>query len=285
MDFISNYRKIQNFVSINSNFSLNQFQAFLINLKEELKMSMGNFKLKLFKPMKIFEVYFKEFEKISIENKKIDKKDPYIRPTSSNSNNKRPLTPEMEINEKNSHSKNHTIESYNLPLPFKNINKIARKNRQKSYDSSANRFMDFMQNKSTGNIQEFEDMRSSFNSNSDNRIFVGRNNNLIQNNNNTSNMRINDKTLANSLSLSEGFDLINNMKKESNEEKKNDFIEEKRKFFCKAKSDFQPKRKNELQFKKGDVIEIILISDDGWCQGLLNGKRGVFPLSFVEKLE
>ena len=282
LDFITNFRKIENFILINSNFNPSHPLTFVSNLKEEMKLSMYNFKLKLFKNFSCFEVYFKEFDKITTnENKSINKDQ--LRPASNNSS-KKTINPEMEIREKISHCKNNTLEAYNLP--FKNINKIAMKKRQKSFDASANRFMDFMQNKSVVNQNEFEDVRSSFNSNSENKLFISRNNSQIHNNNSTNNVsnKINDKTLVNSLSLSEGFDLIN-QNKESNEEKKNEYSEIKRKIYCVAKFDFLPKRKNELQFKKGDMIEISIMSEDGWWQGILNGKRGLFPFNYVEKIE
>jgi hypothetical protein len=294
LDLISNFKRINNFINLNSNCSLNQLQNFVFNIREEMKQSMGNFKLKLFKPTN-FDVYFKEFDKISAEFKNPEKKDPYTRPSSSNSNVRRPLTPEMEIQEKSSHSKHHTLEACNMPLPLKNISRISKKNRQKSFDNSANRFMDFMQNKSSNNVQEIDDVRSSLNSNSENKILMSRNgnNNSYINNNHQSITNISylnrnpDKNLMNSLSLSEGFDLINNNKHKDSiqEEKKNDYLEEKRKVFCKAKIDFHPKRKNELQFRKGDLIEILLINEEGWCQGILNGKRGQFPISYIEKLD
>ena len=286
LDFITNFRKIQNFISINSNFSVTQFQTFFANFREEMKLSMNNFKLKLFKNDSSFEVFFKEFDKIinSPEGIKNDKNDIILRRDSITSS-KRTLNPDIEINEKNSQSK--TLESYNLP--FKNINKIAMKKRQKSFDASANRFMDFMQNKSVITVNELEDVRSSLNSNSENKFFISRNYSQIQNNNSTNNItnKINDKTLANSLSLSEGFDLIsqNNQKEFNHEERKNDFSVEKQKVYCVAKFDFVPKRKNELIFKKGEVIEITMISEEGYWQGILNGKRGLFPKNYVDKIE
>jgi succinate dehydrogenase/fumarate reductase flavoprotein subunit len=169
------------------------------------------------------------------------------------------------------------------------MNSKKGKNRQKSFDSSANRFMDFMQNKSSCVSNDVEDVRSSFNSINENKLMIGRNNSLLKINNANINNKISDKTIEKSLSLSEGFDLINNINKHKEpllqEEKKNDYPEEKQKIFCMAKVDFVPKRKNELQFKKGDIIEILMLNEDGSCQGVLNGKRGLFPFNYVAKLD
>jgi hypothetical protein len=286
LDFIANFKKLQGFISTSSNFHVNQFQGFMVNFREELKNSMNNIKLKL-NNSNSFEVYFKEFEKISQENKRIEKRE-YIRTGSNSSLSKRPLTPEMEMNEKNIHSKDHhTLEAYNLP--FKSMNSKTGKNRQKSFDSSANRFMDFMQNKSSCGANDVEDVRSSFNSINENKLMIGRNNSLIKSNIANINNKISDKTIEKSLSLSEGFDLVNNINKQKEpiqqEEKKNDYPEEKQKIFCVAKVDFVPKRKNELQFKKGEIIEVLMLNEDGSCQGVLNGKRGLFPFNYVAKLE
>lgn len=286
LDFITNFKKLQGFITTCSNLHINQFQGFVVNFREEMKNSMNNIKLKLNNSTS-YEVYFKEFEKISLENKRIDKKD-YIITGSNSSLIKRPLTPEMEMNEKNLHSKDHnTLEAYNLP--FKSMNSKKGKNRQKSFDSSANRFMDFMQNKSSCVSNDVEDVRSSFNSINENKLMIGRNNSLLKINNANINNKISDKTIEKSLSLSEGFDLINNINKHKEpllkEEKKNDYPEEKQKIFCMAKVDFVPKRKNELQFKKGDIIEILMLNEDGSCQGVLNGKRGLFPFNYVAKLD
>lgn len=285
LDFIANFKKLQNFIISSSNFNINHYQNFVLNFREEMKTSMNNLKLKLNNPYS-YEVYFKEFDKVTQENKRIEKKE-YIRTGSNNSLSKRPLTPEMEMNEKNIHSKDHnTLDAYNLP--FKSMNSKKSKNRQKSFDSSANRFMDFMQNKSSCNGNDVEDVRSSFNSINENKILLGRNNSLIKKELAINN-KISDKTLEKSLSLSEGFDLVNNINKHKDsviqEEKKNDFPEEKQKIFCAAKVDFVPKRKNELQFKKGDIIEVLMLNEDGSCQGVLNGKRGLFPFNYVVKLD
>ena len=286
LDFISNFKKLQNFINLNTSNS-NHFTDFFLVFRDEMKASMSNFKLKLSKNLSNFDDYFKEFDKLinKHENiRKIEKNEQIIRSSSSHNNNLRPLTPEMENKEKTSHSKNNTLEAYNLP--FKNVNKT-KKNRKISNQPNSNRFIEFMENKHDKQ-GEFEDIRSSINSNFDNKSFHGRNNSQISQNNTHNNYivnKTNDKALVNSLSLSEGFDLLNlNKPKEIyKEEKKNNF--EKTKIFYVAKFDFIPKRKIELQFKKGDLIEVILTSDDGWWQGVLNGKKGMFPHNYVDKTE
>lgn len=41
---------------------------------------------------------------------------------------------------------------------------------------------------------------------------------------------------------------------------------------------------DELSLETGDIIKNITDVDDGWCQGELNGKIGVFPNNFVEEV-
>lgn len=38
---------------------------------------------------------------------------------------------------------------------------------------------------------------------------------------------------------------------------------------------------DELSIKKGDIIKDVVPKEDGWYEGILNGKRGVFPDNFV----
>ncbi|EDQ89986.1 uncharacterized protein MONBRDRAFT_16749, partial [Monosiga brevicollis MX1] len=44
-------------------------------------------------------------------------------------------------------------------------------------------------------------------------------------------------------------------------------------------------RDDELTFAEGDVITIVHRNDDGWFEGVLNGKRGLFPGNYVEEME
>ena len=39
-----------------------------------------------------------------------------------------------------------------------------------------------------------------------------------------------------------------------------------------------------LQFKKGDFIDVLFEGSDGWWDGILNGKRGWFPCTYVDVL-
>ena len=38
----------------------------------------------------------------------------------------------------------------------------------------------------------------------------------------------------------------------------------------------------QLDLKKGDKIEVIKKTDSGWWTGILNGKKGLFPINFVQ---
>ncbi|XP_060113260.1 nostrin [Heteronotia binoei] len=53
---------------------------------------------------------------------------------------------------------------------------------------------------------------------------------------------------------------------------------------CIALYDYQTEREDELCLKKGDVIVIHQKDDDGWWHGCLNGKRGIFPATYVEEI-
>ncbi|XP_068125163.1 SH3 domain-containing protein 21 isoform X1 [Hyperolius riggenbachi] len=49
--------------------------------------------------------------------------------------------------------------------------------------------------------------------------------------------------------------------------------------------DFQGQLEDELSIKAGDVIKNVKkTAEDGWLEGELNGKRGVFPFSFVKEI-
>jgi hypothetical protein len=38
-----------------------------------------------------------------------------------------------------------------------------------------------------------------------------------------------------------------------------------------------------LPFKEGERIEVIDTSDEGWWQGICNGKTGLFPVNYVKE--
>jgi len=61
-------------------------------------------------------------------------------------------------------------------------------------------------------------------------------------------------------------------------------------FICYAKAsyDYEACEDEELTFVEGDIIWVtsqIVDDDDGWWEGILNGKRGVFPSIVVEELK
>jgi Variant SH3 domain len=45
---------------------------------------------------------------------------------------------------------------------------------------------------------------------------------------------------------------------------------------------YDAKESYELTLRKGDTITDVQTLSDGWCTGLLRGRRGAFPLSFVK---
>ena len=47
------------------------------------------------------------------------------------------------------------------------------------------------------------------------------------------------------------------------------------------KFDYKAEAEDELTLKVGDVLTNIKEVEDGWCQGVLNGKTGMFPDNFV----
>jgi len=52
---------------------------------------------------------------------------------------------------------------------------------------------------------------------------------------------------------------------------------------CKALYDFQAQQAGDLGFKTGDIITIVDDSKDWWT-GELNGKQGVFPGNYTQKI-
>ncbi|XP_074478795.1 SH3 domain-containing kinase-binding protein 1 isoform X3 [Sebastes fasciatus] len=55
-----------------------------------------------------------------------------------------------------------------------------------------------------------------------------------------------------------------------------------RKRRCKAAFSYMPQHEDELGLKIGDVIEIIAEVEEGWWEGFLNGKTGMFPSNFTK---
>ncbi|KAK9895200.1 hypothetical protein P389DRAFT_154014 [Cystobasidium minutum MCA 4210] len=50
----------------------------------------------------------------------------------------------------------------------------------------------------------------------------------------------------------------------------------------KALYDFEPQEEGELAFRKGDVIRVINSAYEGWWKGELDGRVGIFPLTYIE---
>lgn len=56
--------------------------------------------------------------------------------------------------------------------------------------------------------------------------------------------------------------------------------------YAKAVYDYEACEDEELSFSEGDVIMVTstqVDDDDGWWEGVLNGKKGVFPSIVVEE--
>ncbi|XP_053715720.1 SH3 domain-containing kinase-binding protein 1 isoform X1 [Synchiropus splendidus] len=60
--------------------------------------------------------------------------------------------------------------------------------------------------------------------------------------------------------------------------------EQIRKRRCKAAFSYVPQHEDELELKIGDIIEIIAEVEEGWWEGLLNGKSGMFPSNFTKEI-
>ncbi|KAK3515486.1 hypothetical protein QTP70_023620 [Hemibagrus guttatus] len=63
--------------------------------------------------------------------------------------------------------------------------------------------------------------------------------------------------------------------------KKGEAIRKKR---CKAAFSYIPQNEDELELKIGDIIEILGEVEEGWWEGCLNGKIGMFPSNFTKEL-
>nr|XP_054607011.1 SH3 domain-containing kinase-binding protein 1 isoform X1 [Nothobranchius furzeri] len=60
--------------------------------------------------------------------------------------------------------------------------------------------------------------------------------------------------------------------------------EQIRKRRCKAAFSYMPQHEDELELKVGDVIEVITEVEEGWWEGFLNGKVGMFPSNFTKEV-
>ncbi|XP_060717294.1 SH3 domain-containing kinase-binding protein 1 isoform X3 [Tachysurus vachellii] len=63
--------------------------------------------------------------------------------------------------------------------------------------------------------------------------------------------------------------------------KKGEAIRKRR---CKAAFSYIPQNEDELELKIGDVIEVLGEVEEGWWEGSLNGKIGMFPSNFTKEL-
>jgi len=46
--------------------------------------------------------------------------------------------------------------------------------------------------------------------------------------------------------------------------------------------DYTQERDDELSFQENSLIYVLKKNDDGWYEGVLNGKTGLFPGNYVE---
>ncbi|XP_072546342.1 SH3 domain-containing kinase-binding protein 1 isoform X4 [Salminus brasiliensis] len=63
--------------------------------------------------------------------------------------------------------------------------------------------------------------------------------------------------------------------------KKGEAIRKRR---CKAAFSYIPQNEDELELKIGDVIEVLGEVEEGWWEGSLNGKTGMFPSNFTKEI-
>ena len=53
----------------------------------------------------------------------------------------------------------------------------------------------------------------------------------------------------------------------------------------KAMYDFEGEDDDDLSFKVGDIVHIIKQCEDGWAQGIKNGKLGYVPYAYFENIK
>ena len=53
---------------------------------------------------------------------------------------------------------------------------------------------------------------------------------------------------------------------------------------CKVSAmyDYEAERPDELTFQEGVSIYVVAKNEDGWWEGVLNGKAGLFPGNYVQ---
>ncbi|XP_066475300.1 SH3 domain-containing kinase-binding protein 1 isoform X1 [Tiliqua scincoides] len=53
---------------------------------------------------------------------------------------------------------------------------------------------------------------------------------------------------------------------------------------CQVAFSYMPQNEDELELKVGDIIEVVGEVEEGWWEGVLNGKTGMFPSNFITEL-
>ena len=49
--------------------------------------------------------------------------------------------------------------------------------------------------------------------------------------------------------------------------------------------EYEATREDELSFPEGAIIYVLKINDDGWYEGMMDKKRGLFPGNYVEEVK
>ncbi|XP_032633881.1 SH3 domain-containing kinase-binding protein 1 isoform X2 [Chelonoidis abingdonii] len=53
---------------------------------------------------------------------------------------------------------------------------------------------------------------------------------------------------------------------------------------CQVAFSYMPQNEDELELKVGDIIEVMGEVEEGWWEGILHGKTGMFPSNFIKEL-
>lgn len=53
---------------------------------------------------------------------------------------------------------------------------------------------------------------------------------------------------------------------------------------CQVAFSYAPQNEDELELKIGEIIEVLGEVEEGWWEGILNGKTGMFPSNFIKEL-
>ena len=48
--------------------------------------------------------------------------------------------------------------------------------------------------------------------------------------------------------------------------------------------EYEATREDELSFPESAIIYVLKINDDGWYEGVMDKKRGLFPGNYVEQI-